>query len=48
MRLRNPIYVPFALVLVVGLALSHRYGWSVLDSLAGRSWQQRGAALQHK
>ena len=48
MKLRNPVYVPFALVVVVLLALADHNGWSAMGFLASRTWQRFYPNTQHK
>ena len=48
MKIRNPLYIPFALALVIFLALANHNGWSLIQALAARTWQHTGPNTQHK
>ena len=48
MKFRHPIYLPFALVLAVLLALANANGWSLVQSLASRAWRPATPNTQHK
>ena len=48
MKIRNPIYLPYALAIVVLLALANHNGWSVLQTIAARTWQHTAPNTQHK
>lgn len=48
MKMRNPIYLPLALALVAFLGLANHNGWSLLQTLASRTWQHSNPSTQHK
>ena len=48
MKLRNPIYLPFALAVVFFLMLANHNGWSLVQALAARTWQRTVPNTQHK
>jgi len=48
MKIRNPIYLPFALALAVYVALANHNGWSLIQSLASHTWQRSYPNTQHK
>lgn len=47
MKIRNPIYMPIALALAVYVAMANHNGWSLIKSVAARTWQH-GPSTQHK
>ncbi len=47
MKIRNPIYLPFALALTLYVALANHNGWSLVQSVAARTWHA-GPSTQHK
>jgi hypothetical protein len=48
MKIRNPLYLAFALAMTISVAVANHNGWSVLPSLALRAWQPSGPNTQHK
>lgn len=48
MKIRNPLYLPFALALIVFLALANQNGWSFIHTLASRTWNHGNPNTQHK
>ena len=48
MKIRNPIYLSVALALTVYVALANHNGWSLVQSVASRTWQRLGPSTQHK
>jgi len=48
MRIRNPIYLPFSLALLIYVALANHNGWSLVQSVAAQTWQRIGPSTQHK
>lgn len=48
MKLRTPIFLPFALALAFGLAMANHNGWSLVQALAARTWQRTVPNTQHK
>ncbi|HZQ48382.1 MAG TPA: hypothetical protein VFC07_15300 [Verrucomicrobiae bacterium] len=48
MKIRNPIYLPFAVALAVYVGLANHNGWSLIQSLASRAWQHSTPNTQHK
>jgi hypothetical protein len=48
MKFRNPVYVPFALLVAILLGLADHNGWSAVQSLASRTWQRFYPSTQHK
>jgi hypothetical protein len=48
MKIRNPIYLPFALFLAAYVALANHNGWSPLQTLAANTWQHLNPNTQHK
>ena len=48
MKIRNPIYLPFAVAIVIFLALANHNGWSLVQALASRTWQNSNPSTQHK
>ncbi len=48
MKIRSPIYIPYALAVVILLALANHNGWSVIHSIASRTWQRTDPNTQHK
>jgi len=48
MKLRNPIYLTFALILAAYVSLANHNGWSLLYSVASQTWQHSNPATQHK
>lgn len=48
MKIRNPIYLPLAVLTVLWLALAHHRGWSLLNLVAAQTWQRSALNTQHK
>jgi hypothetical protein len=48
MKIRNPIYLPLALLLSAYVALANHNAWDPLKSLATHTWQHLNPATQHK
>lgn len=49
MRLfKNPIYLTLAITSLLYVAYANHRGWSLLQTIASRSWQQSGPSTQHK
>jgi F0F1-type ATP synthase membrane subunit a len=48
MKIRNPLYAPFAIALAVYIALANHYGWGLIQSIASRTWQHSTPSTQHK
>ena len=48
MKIHNPIYLPFVLVVTVFLALANHNGWSLVESAAAHTWRHLGPNTQHK
>jgi hypothetical protein len=48
MKIRNPIYLPFALALAFYVALANHNGWSLVQSVGSRTWQHVIPNPQHK
>ncbi len=48
MRIRNPVYLPFALLVILFLALANHHGWSLTNSLVTGAWRPGHPATQHK
>ncbi|HWW00924.1 MAG TPA: hypothetical protein VNZ64_14605 [Candidatus Acidoferrum sp.] len=48
MKLRNPVYLPFALAVTLLVAMANHNGWSVVQSLASSTWQHLNPSTQHK
>jgi hypothetical protein len=48
MKIRNPFYLIFALATTMSVAVANHNGWSVLQSVAARTWQHFNPNTQHK
>ncbi len=48
MKIRNPIYLPFAVAMAVLVAVANHNGWSFVQSLASQTWQRSNPNTQHK
>ncbi len=48
MKIRSPIYLVFALAVTLSVALANANGWSLVQSLAARTWQRLNPSTQHK
>ena len=48
MRFRHPIYYPFVFVLLLYVGFANHNGWSLMQSVAARTWQRVGPATLHK
>jgi hypothetical protein len=48
MKIRHPVYIPFALAVVVFVAAANHNGWSLIHSVALRAWPRSTSATQHK
>ncbi len=48
MKLRNPIYLPFALALAVYVGLANYNGWSLVQTVASQTWRHLAPNTQHK
>jgi len=48
MKIRNPIFLPFALALVLYVAMANHYGWSLVQMVATNIWQRFTPNTQHK
>jgi F0F1-type ATP synthase membrane subunit a len=48
MKIRNPIFLPFALALTIYVALANHHGWSLWQSVASNTWQRFTPNTQHK
>jgi hypothetical protein len=48
MKFRNPFYLTFALLVAAFVATANHRGWSVMQSLAARTWQHSSPNTQHK
>ena len=48
MKIRNPVFLPFAVMLILSVAVANHYGWSAFAALAAQTWQRSGPATQHK
>jgi len=48
MKIKNPLFLPFAVALLFYLATANHYGWSALNALAAKTWQRFNPATQHK
>ena len=48
MRMRNPIYLPFVLAVVLLAGLANHFGWSLVESAAARTLRHSGPNTQHK
>lgn len=48
MKIRNPLYIPYALVIVLLLALANHNGWSFVQSVASHTWRHLNPNTQHK
>jgi hypothetical protein len=48
MKLHNPIYLPFALVITILVALANHNGWSLVQSVAAGAARHLVSSTQHK
>ena len=48
MKLRNPIYLAFALAVTLMVAFANHNGWSVIEGMGSRTWQRLYPSTQHK
>ncbi len=48
MRIHNPIYLAFAVAMATYVGLANHNGWSLIQSLASRTWQHSTPNTQHK
>ena len=48
MKIRNPVYLIFAVVMTLYVAVANHYGWSAIPALAARTWQHTDPNTQHK
>jgi len=48
MKIHNPIYIPFALILAVYVVLANHNGWSLYQSFAANTWRHFTPNTQHK
>jgi hypothetical protein len=48
MKIRNPIYLPYALIVAALVGYANYNGWSVLHAFAARSWMPSAPHTQHK
>ena len=48
MKIRNPVFLPFAVMLILSVAVANHFGWSAFAALAAQTWQRSGPATQHK
>jgi hypothetical protein len=48
MKLRNPIYLAFALSVTVLVALANHNGWSAMSALSAGTWRHFNPSTQHK
>jgi hypothetical protein len=48
MKIHNPIYLSLALILAAFVGVANHNGWSLLDTVASRTWQHFNPATQHK
>ncbi len=48
MKIRNPFYLPFALLLAGCVAVANHNGWSLFESVAARTWRPHGPMTLHK
>ena len=48
MKIRNPIYLFFALLMTAYVAWANHNGWSLVQSVGSRAWQHLTPNTQHK
>lgn len=48
MRIHNPIYLAFALATAAYVGLANHNGWSLIQTVASRTWQHSIPNTQHK
>jgi hypothetical protein len=48
MKIRNPIFLPFALLLMGSVAMANHNGWSLVSTIARHTWQRAYPSTQHK
>jgi hypothetical protein len=48
MKIRNPIYLTFALILAGYVGLANHNGWSLIYAAASHTWQRSNPSTQHK
>jgi hypothetical protein len=48
MKLRNPIYLSFVLVIAGMVALANHNGWSAVHSFTAGTWRHVFPSTQHK
>lgn len=48
MKIQNPFYVSWSLVLVILLAVANHNGWSAIHTLAAHTWHRLAPNTQHK
>ncbi len=48
MRIRNPLYLVFAVVIILTTALANHNGWSAISALSAGTWRHSNPSTQHK
>ena len=48
MRIRNPFYLPFAIIVMIFVGLANHNGWSLVESVGSQALRHLNPNTQHK